>query len=166
MDARPGTEGDLVRRDSFGLMRRERRNVLVALILFLGGTIATAAQPETVEGSVGASVDEDVRLTVEVSWGIPADRAGVCRVRSPRVAATEPEFDPGADRGACGRGCWSGRRPGWRSRTVEPASPATSTPGPVPRGAGGWERRRRGGCAPGSKRRWMPAWSCGAAIRW
>src|SRR4051812_25145217 len=62
--------GDLDRRDSSGLMRREWRNVLLVWGLFLWGTTAVAARQDggrDLRGSEG----EVVRLTVELSWGVP-----------------------------------------------------------------------------------------------
>ena len=70
-------------------MRRDRRNVLVALILFLSGTNVTTAQPESGKEGAG-SVGDVVRLTVEVNWGMPGKGTGLPADES-GVAATEPE---------------------------------------------------------------------------
>lgn len=49
-------------------MRKERRNILLPLILFLSGaTAAVALQEPEKHGSTAAG--ELVRLTVEVTWG-------------------------------------------------------------------------------------------------
>ena len=59
-------------------MRRDWRNVLAALVLFLGGTTAVAAPQESPKEAPGSGGDA-VRLTVELSWGTPrkgADLAG------------------------------------------------------------------------------------------
>ncbi len=122
-------------------MRRERRKVLVALILFLGGTRATVAQPESGK-SVAGSVDEGVRLTVEVNWGVPAASAGVAGEES-RVSATEPEFDLELTEGRVVDLLeWPPAALG--SRTVEPASPGTSTPGSGPQGSWRLGRKAKG----------------------
>ena len=64
-------------------MRRERRNVLVALILFLAGTNVATAQPESGKEGAGSGGDV-VRLTVEVSWGMPG-KGWACRMMSRRL---------------------------------------------------------------------------------
>jgi hypothetical protein len=71
-------------------MRREWRNVLMGLILFLGGTIEAAAQPENGKEGAGPAGDV-VRMSVEVNWGTQR------RVVGPRVEesgndAAEPEM--------------------------------------------------------------------------
>jgi hypothetical protein len=59
-------------------MRKEWRNVLAALILFpLGASIAAARQDGAYDAPV--SGPELIRLTLEVSWGIPQNRPPVSR---------------------------------------------------------------------------------------
>jgi len=111
-------------------MRRARRKVLVALILFLAGTSATAAQPESGKGGAG-SAGEVVRLTVEVNWGVLGKGGGLPDDES-RVTATEPEFVLElTEGGVVDLVEWPPF--GLRPRTVGPASPATNTPGPGPK---------------------------------
>jgi hypothetical protein len=73
-------------------MRKEWRNVLLPLILFLGGaTLATARQDP--EKRAGAGPAECVRLTVEVTWGISKPDPATSRETIPsKEPATEPEF--------------------------------------------------------------------------
>src|SRR5438552_714422 len=73
-------------------MRREWRNVLAVGGLFLVGTAVAAAPPES--SKEGRSPGGDVvRLTVELSWGMP--RTGIARehgaVGVPGVES-DPEF--------------------------------------------------------------------------
>jgi hypothetical protein len=74
MDASQEAEEGLGQRDRSGLMRREWRNVLVAFILFLLGTSNAAARQEIAKDAPGPG-GELVRLTLEVSWGIPRNSA-------------------------------------------------------------------------------------------
>ncbi len=60
-------EGDLRREDSFGLMRREWRNVLALGILFQTGTIGAIAQTDSTKELLGSN-RETIRLTVELTW--------------------------------------------------------------------------------------------------
>jgi hypothetical protein len=55
-------------------MRREKRNVLVAWLLFHCGTVAALAQPASSQTSV-ATGNELIRLTVEINWGTSRDDA-------------------------------------------------------------------------------------------
>jgi hypothetical protein len=57
-------------------MRREWRNVLLALLLFPGGTGIAAAQQESVPEAQGA-VGEFVHATLEVIWGMPRSTEGL-----------------------------------------------------------------------------------------
>ncbi len=75
-------------------MRREWRNVLVALVLFHFGTAAALAQPEIVPDGSPPGV-EAVRLTVEVNWAISqkgADLSNGAVGGGQGVEATEPEI--------------------------------------------------------------------------
>src|SRR5262249_19889099 len=65
---------DLGRRDRFGLMRRDWRQVLAVCGLFLWGANALAAPQEGAKERRTAA-REPVRLTIELGWKIP--RAGL-----------------------------------------------------------------------------------------
>ena len=54
-------------------MRREWRNVLAALIVFPLGAGLSSAQQENVNEAPGSG-GELVRVTLEVSWGIPQNK--------------------------------------------------------------------------------------------
>ncbi len=70
-------------------MRRESRNVLAAFILFLLGTGIGVAQQESEKGTAGA-IGELVRLTLDVSWGIPRTKAGGSSgIREGHIATAE-----------------------------------------------------------------------------
>ena len=57
-------------------MRREWRNFLLALMLFLSGTGVAAAQQENAKEAQGAG-GEFVHVTLEVIWGIPRSKDGL-----------------------------------------------------------------------------------------
>ena len=57
-------------------MRREWRNVLVAFLLFPVGTGIAAARQENGRDTPGSG-GELVRLTLEVSWAMPHNKAGL-----------------------------------------------------------------------------------------
>ncbi len=57
-------------------MRKEWRNVLVAFMVFLLGTGVAAARQETAKDTSGPGA-ELVRVTLEVSWGIPRNKAAL-----------------------------------------------------------------------------------------
>ena len=61
-------------------MRRDWRNVLAALALFLVGTTALAA-PQEVRRKPRVRAATSVRLTVEVSWGTPHSGADLVEAR-------------------------------------------------------------------------------------
>ena len=116
-------------------MRREWRNVLVAFILFLLGTDDSAAQQESAKDAPGSS-GELVRLTVDVSWGMPRKRGSLARRRARRRWSSDGAgVCPGADRGAGDRrgGVAAG---GIASRSrVSALVPAESGRGPGPKGS-------------------------------
>jgi len=119
-------------------MRKERRNVLVALILFLAGTNAATAQVESGKERVGSAGDV-VRLTVEVNWGMPGKGMGVADDQS-EVAATEPEFVLELTEGRVAEAVeWPSA--GLRPRTDVAAVSATGGPGPGPKGS--WRLGRK-----------------------
>ena len=73
-------------------MRREWRNVLLALILFPLGTGIAAAQQESVK-EPSARIGELVRVTLEVIWGIPRNKVGLPGgVREENSAKAAEEF--------------------------------------------------------------------------
>lgn len=72
-------------------MRREWRNVLVAFILFPLGIGIAAARQETAKDASGAG-GELVRLTLEVSWGIPRNKT-VVAVSGVEANGSTPDGD-------------------------------------------------------------------------
>ena len=60
--------GFFARRNALGLMRRDWRNVLLALALFLAGTSRCGCAPRRSK-MIGGGPSDVVRLTVEVTWG-------------------------------------------------------------------------------------------------
>ena len=72
-------------------MRRERRNVLIAMILFLLGT-RPAFVRENVASETRGTSGELVRLTLDVSWGMPRNGAAL-REGAPAGVGAVPESE-------------------------------------------------------------------------
>ena len=146
-------------------MRRDWRNVLAALALFLVGTTAVAAPQDGPKEAAGSGGDV-VRLTVEVRWGTPHSGAELV--------------------GSLARGHGDVSRPEYvleltQGRVIDAMPwPSVGSPGPGgsavstvpvatgPGSQGSWRlgSEPEGRVAPGSKRHWMPASLCAAAIIW
>ncbi len=73
MDASLSVVMEHAGRNRYGLMRKEWRNVLAILILPLLGTGTARAQPDEPKVAIAAG-EENVRLTIEVNWGITRDK--------------------------------------------------------------------------------------------
>jgi hypothetical protein len=117
-------------------MRKDRRNVLVTLILFLAGTTVATAQTEPVRARSDA---DQVRLTVEINWSVQGHGAGLTGDQ-PGTAATEPEFLLELTEGRVVEAVeWPAAGPGSGSGVT--AVPATNAVAPGPKGS--WRLGRR-----------------------
>ena len=73
-------------------MRRDSRNVLAALVLFLSGTTALAAPQESPK-EVAVAGGDAVRLTVDLGWGTPRKGADLAGGATPGQAeGPKPEY--------------------------------------------------------------------------
>ncbi len=88
------------RRDCFGLMRRDWRNVLVAWLLFHWGTTCASAQPASPQRDVSSGIDA-IRMTVEITWGTQQDDADLA---TGRTEATKQNCMPRAHGRTADRG--------------------------------------------------------------